>query len=138
MRLRRSLHCRMAIMILVFSDKTKAARLETEINARLAATEAGVATIGRLNLRFEVNPITGKSRFFQDSSAVLVPTPIPFKIHFNTTNQGAVLPVAENPQPFQMTLGWMLGYRAMNGLNGLYSSGTVNGFTNSILLGGYM
>lgn len=115
------------------SDKTKAARLETEINARLAATEAGVATNGKLNLRFEVNPITGKSRFFQDPSSVLVPTPIPFKIHFNTTNQGGVLPVTENPQPFQMTLGWMLGYRAMNNLNGLYSSGTVNGFTNSIL-----
>ena len=119
------------------SDKTKAARLETEINARLAATEAGIATNGKLNLRFEVNPITGKSRFFQDPSSVLVPTPIPFKIHFNTTNQGAVLPVSENPQPFQMTLGWMLGYRAMNNLNGLYISGnisgTVNGFTNSIL-----
>lgn len=115
------------------SDKTKAARLETEINERLAATEAGVATIGRLNLRFEVNPITGKSRFFQDPSSVLVPTPIPFKIHFNTTNQGAVLPVNENPQPFQMTLGWMLGFRAMNNLNGLYISGTVNGFANSIL-----
>lgn len=115
------------------SDKTKAARLETEINARLAATEAGIATNGKLNLRFEVNPITGKSRFFQDPSSVLVPTPIPFKIHFNTTNQGAVLPVTENPQPFQMTLGWMLGYRAINGLNGLYSSATVNGFTNSIL-----
>ena len=115
------------------SDKTKAARLETEINARLAATEAGIATNGKLNLRFEVNPITGKSRFFQDPSSVLVPTPIPFKIHFNTTNQGAVLPVTENPQPFQMTLGWMLGYRAMNNLNGLYSSATLNGFTNSIL-----
>ena len=115
------------------SDKTKAARLETEINERLAATEAGVATIGRLNLRFEVNPITGKSRFFQDPSSVLVPTPIPFKIHFNTTNQGAVLTVNENPQPFQMTLGWMLGFRAMNNLNGLYISGTVNGFANSII-----
>jgi hypothetical protein len=115
------------------SDKSKAARLETEINARLAATEAGVATAGKLNLRFEVNPITGKARFFQDPSSVLVPTPIPFKIHFNTTNQGVVLSVSENPQPFQMTLGWMLGFRAMNGLNGLYSSGTVNGFTNSII-----
>lgn len=115
------------------SDKTKAARLETEINARLAATDAGVATNGKLNLRFEVNPITGKSRFFQDPSAVLVPTPIPFKIHFNTTSQGVVLSVAENPQPFQMTLGWMLGFRAISGLNGLYSSGSVNGFTNTIL-----
>lgn len=115
------------------SDKTKAARLETEINARLAATEAGVATIGRLNLRFEVNPITGKSRFFQDPSATLVPTPIPYKIYFNTTSTGSILPVSENPQPLQMTLGWMLGYRALNGLNGMYSSATVNGFTNSIL-----
>jgi hypothetical protein len=112
------------------SDKTKAARLESEINARLAATEAGVATAGKLNLRFEVNPITGKSRFYQDASATLV---IPFKIYFNTTSLGAILPLSENPQPFQMTLGWMLGYRAMNNLNGLYSSGTVNGFTNSIL-----
>jgi hypothetical protein len=112
------------------SDKTKAARLESEINARLAATEAGVATAGKLNLRFEVNPITGKSRFYQDASATLV---IPFKIYFNTASNGAILPLSENPQPFQMTLGWMLGYRAMNNLNGLYSSGTVNGFTNSIL-----
>lgn len=112
------------------SDKTKAARLESEINARLAATEAGVATAGKLNLRFEVNPITGKSRFYQDASATLV---IPFKIYFNTASNGAILSVSENPQPFQMTLGWMLGYRAMNNLNGLYSSGTVNGFTNSIL-----
>jgi len=115
------------------SDKTKAARLESEINARLAATEAGIATVGKLNLRFEVNPITGKSRFYQDPSSVLVPTPIPFKIYFNTTSLGAILPLSENPQPFQMTLGWMLGYRAMNNLNGLYSSGTLNGFTNSIL-----
>ena len=104
------------------SDKTKAARLETEINARLAATEAGVATNGKLNLRYEVNPITGKSRFFQDTSATLVPSPIPFKIYFNTTSTGAILSVSENPQPLQMTLGWMLGYRAMNNLNGMYSS----------------
>ncbi len=115
------------------SDKTKAARLETEINERLAATEAGVATIGRLNLRFEVNPITGKSRFYQDPSSVLVPTSIPFKIHFNTTKSGVVLSVSENPQPFQMSLGWMLGFRAMNSLNGLYSSAAVNGYPNSIL-----
>jgi len=104
------------------SDKTKAARLETEINARLAATEAGVATNGKLNLRYEVNPITGKSRFYQDASATLVPSPIPFKIYFNTTSTGAILSVSENPQPLQMTLGWMLGYRAMNNLNGMYSS----------------
>lgn len=104
------------------SDKTKAARLETEINARLTATEAGVATNGKLNLRYEVNPITGKSRFFQDTSATLVPSPIPFKIYFNTTSTGAILSVSENPQPLQMTLGWMLGYRAMNNLNGMYSS----------------
>ena len=104
------------------SDKTKAARLETEINARLAATEAGVATNGKLNLRFEVNPITGKSRFFQDPSSNLVPTPISYKIYFNSNSLGEVLPVSENPQPLQMTLGWMLGYRALNGLNGMYSS----------------
>ena len=115
------------------SDKTKAARLETEINARLAATEAGVATNGKLNLRFEVSPITGKSRFFQDPSSVLVPNPISFKIYFNTTSKGEIMPVSENPQPLQMTLGWMLGYRGMNGLNGLYSSTTANGITNSIV-----
>ena len=118
------------------SDKTKAARIETEINARLAATDAGVAAVGKLNLRFEVNPITGKSRFYQDASATLVPTPIPFKIYFNTNSNGAVLSVNENPQPFQMTLGWMLGYRAINNLNGLYISGNVTGVnsvTNSIV-----
>jgi len=114
------------------SDKTKAARIETEINAKLAATEAGVATIGKLNLRFEVNPITGKSRFYQDASATLVPAPIPFKIYFNATSKGAILSVSENPQPLQMTLGWMLGYRAMNGLNGMYSS-TVTGANGSII-----
>lgn len=114
------------------SDKTKAARLETEINARLAATEAGVATNGKLNLRFEVNPITGKSRFYQDSSATLVPTPIPFKIYFNTTSTGAILSVNENLQPLQMTLGWMLGYRAMNNLNGMYSS-VATGANGSIM-----
>jgi len=115
------------------SDKTKAARIETEINARLAATDAGVATVGKLNLRFEVNSITGKSRFYQDASATLV---IPFKIYFNTTSNGDILSVSENPQPFQMTLGWMLGYRAMNNLNGLYISGNVTGVnsvTNSIV-----
>lgn len=100
------------------SDKTKAARLETEINARLAATEAGVATIGKLNLRFEVNPITGKSRFFQDTSS----TAISYKIYFNSNSRGEILPASENPQPLQMTLGWMLGYRALNGLNGVYTS----------------
>jgi len=108
------------------SDKTKAARLETEINARLAATEAGVATNGKLNLRFEVNPITGKSRFFQDPSSTLVPTPIPYKIYFNSNKDGEVLSPSENPQPLQMTFGWMLGYRGINGLNGLYTS-TTNG-----------
>lgn len=108
------------------SDKSKAARLETEINARLAASEAGVATNGKLNLRFEVNPITGKSRFFQDPSSTLVPTPIPYKIYFNSNSFGEVLPAGENPQPLQTTLGWMLGYRALNGLNGVYTS-TANG-----------
>jgi len=94
------------------SDKTKAARLETEINAQLDASEAGVATVGKLNLRFEVNPITGKSRFFQDVSAGLVPAAIPFKINFAATSAGFVYPTNDNPHPLQMTLGWMLGYRA--------------------------
>ena len=114
------------------SDKTKAARIETEINARLAATEAGVATNGKLNLRYEVNPITGKSRFYQDASASLVPSAIPFKIYFNTTSTGVILSVSENPQPLQMTLGWMLGYRAMNNLNGMYSS-VATGANGSII-----
>jgi hypothetical protein len=114
------------------SDKTKAARLETEINSRLAASEAGVATIGKLNLRYEVNPVTGKSRFYQDPSAVLVPTPIPFKIYFNTMANGVILPVSENPQPLQMTLGWMLGYRGMNELNGMYNSTTTNGIMSIV------
>ena len=111
------------------SDKTKAARIETEINARLAATEAGVATNGKLNLRYEVNPITGKSRFYQDTSAT---SAIPFKIYFNTTSTGAILSVSENPQSLQMTLGWMLGYRAMNNLNGMYSS-VATGANGSIM-----
>jgi hypothetical protein len=111
------------------SDKTKAARLETEINERLAATEAGVATVGKLNLRYEVNPITGKSRFYQDASAVSVSGHIPFKINFAANSNGVVLPASENPQPLQMTLGWMLGYRAPSGS---YSSPTT-GTTRSIL-----
>jgi len=97
------------------SDKTKAARLETEINERLAATEAGVATVGKLNLRYEVNPITGKSRFYQDASATLVPTPISYKINFMANSAGVVLPVGENPLPLQGTLGWILGFRAASG-----------------------
>ena len=97
------------------SDKTKAARLETEINTQLAVSEAGVATVGKLNLRFEVNPVSGKSRFYQDASATLVPAAIPFKINFAATSAGYVYPVNDNPQPLQMTLGWMLGYRAPAG-----------------------
>ena len=111
------------------SDKTKAARLETEINEQLALTDAGVATVGKLNLRYEVNPITGKSRFYQDASAVLVSGHIPFKINFTVNSNGVVLPASENPQPLQMTLGWMLGYRAPSGS---YSSPTT-GTTRSIL-----
>jgi hypothetical protein len=95
------------------SDKTKAARIETEINAQLAASEAGVATVGKLNLRYTVDPITGKSRFFQDASAGLVPDAIPFKINFAVNKAGIVLPPGENPQPLQMTLGWMLGFRSI-------------------------
>jgi hypothetical protein len=97
------------------SDKTKAARLETAINAQLAASEAGVATVGKLNLRYTVDPITGKSQFYQDTSAVLVPAPRPFKINFATTSTGFVYPPSDNPQPLQTTLGWMLGYRAPTG-----------------------
>jgi hypothetical protein len=105
------------------SDKTKAARLETEINDRLAETEAGVATVGKLNLRFEVNPITGKSRFYQDASAVSLSGNIPFKINFTANSNGVVLPASENPQPLQTTLGWMLGYRAPSGLYSSIASG---------------
>jgi len=94
------------------SDKTKAARLETAVNAQLAASEAGVATVGKLNLRYAVDPITGKSQFFQDASATLVPAARPFKINFATTSTGFVYPPSDNPQPLQTTLGWMLGYRS--------------------------
>lgn len=93
------------------SDKTKAARLETEINSKLAASEAGVATVGKLNLRYEVNPITGKSRFYQDVSNTLVHTPIPFKIDFLVNSDGNT----ESSQPLHMMLGWMLGYRSSTG-----------------------
>jgi hypothetical protein len=91
------------------SDKTKAARLETAINAQLAASEAGVATPGKLNLRYTVDPITGKSQFYQDASA------IPFKLNFAANSAGFVYPLNDNPQPLQTTLGWMLGYRAPTG-----------------------
>ena len=99
------------------SDKTKAVRIETEINAKLLASEAGVATIGKLNLRYEVNPISGKSRFFQDASGTLVPAAIPFKIHFMVDKNG--LDISANDS-FQTTLGWMLGYRSSSG--GVYTS----------------
>lgn len=95
------------------SDKSKAARLEAEINAQLAATEAGVATVGGLNLRYEVIISTGKSRFYQDASATLVPSPRNFKINFTVNSAGVIL--SDNPQPLQMTLGWMLGYRSPSG-----------------------
>jgi hypothetical protein len=115
------------------SDKTKAARLETEINAQLAASEAGVATVGKLNLRFEVNPVTGKSRFFQDASAGLVPAAIPFKINFAATKDGFVYSPNDNPHPLQLTLGWMLGFRSIktdgSAPNGEYAS-------NGKLIGG--
>ena len=96
------------------SDKSKAARLETEINAQLAASEAGVATAGKLNLRFEVVTNTGKSRFYRDASTA-GQTPIPYKINFTVNSAGVVVPLSDNPQPLQMTLGWMLGYRASTG-----------------------
>ena len=99
------------------SDKTKAVRIETEINAKLLASEAGVATVGKLNLRYEVNPINGKSRFFQDPSGTLVPAAIPFKIHFMVDKNGVDISANES---FQTTLGWMLGYRSSSG--GVYTS----------------
>jgi hypothetical protein len=95
------------------SDKTKAARLESEINAQLQASLAGDATdISGLRLRYEINPITGKSRFFQDASAGVAPVAVPFKINFTVNKAGVVLPVSENPMPLQGTLGWMLGFRS--------------------------
>jgi len=112
------------------SDKSKAARLETEINAQLAASEAGVATAGKLNLRYEVVINTGKSRFYQDASATLVPTPRNFKINFMVNSAGVVLPAGENPQPLQMTLGWMLGYRASSGEYSSNASGAGNKITS--------
>jgi hypothetical protein len=94
------------------SDKTKAARLETAVNDQLAASEAGVATPNKLNLRYTVDPITGKSRFYQDASAGLVDAARPFKINFAATSDGFVYPPSDNPHPLQLTLGWMLGYRS--------------------------
>ena len=105
------------------SDKTKAVRIETEINAKLLASSAGVVGIGNLNLRYEVNSITGKSRFFQDPSGTLVQNPTPFKIHFMVNSDG--VDISAN-QSMQMTLGWMLGYRSPGGIyasNGKYISG---------------
>ena len=99
------------------SDKSKAVRIETEINAKLLASEAGVATVGKLNLRYEVNPINGKSRFFQDPSGGLATTAIPFKIHFMVDKNGVDISANES---FQTTLGWMLGYRSPSG--GVYTS----------------
>ena len=95
------------------SDKTRAARLEDEINTQLQATRAGDATdISGLRLRYEINPITGKSRFFQDASAGIAPAAVPFKINFTVNKAGVVLSASENPMPLQGTLGWMLGFRA--------------------------
>ena len=105
------------------SDKTKAVRIETEINAKLLASSAGVVGNSNLNLRYEVNSITGKSRFFQDPSGTLVPTATPFKIHFMVNSDG--VDISAN-QSMQMTLGWMLGYRSPGGIyasNGKYISG---------------
>ena len=108
------------------SDKTRAARLETEINAQLAASEAGVATGGKLNLRYTVDPITGRSRFYQDASAGLVSTAIPFKINFAANSDGFVYSPNDNPQSLQTTLGWMLGFRSIktdgSAPNGEYAS----------------
>jgi hypothetical protein len=117
------------------SDKTKAARLETAVNEQLLASEAGVATPNKLNLRYTVDPITGKSWFFQDASADLVPAARPFKINFSTTSTGFVYPPSDNPQPLQTTLGWMLGYRSPVGeytSNGKVIGGGGGGGTDTL------
>ena len=122
------------------SDKTKAARLEAEINAQLQASKAGDSTdVNGLRLRYEINTITGKSRFFQDASANVSPVAIPFKINFTVNKAGVVLPASENPLPLQGTLGWMLGFRtplgeySSNGkvIGGAGGGGT-DGFGNMI------
>ena len=118
------------------SDKTKAARLEDEINAQLQASLAGDATdINGLRLRYEINPITGRSRFFQDASASIAPAAVPFKINFTVNKAGVVLPPGENPLPLQGTLGWMLGFRAPVGeyaSNGKLIGGAGGGGTDAL------
>ena len=118
------------------SDKTKAARLEDEINAQLQASLAGDATdINGLRLRYEINPITGRSRFFQDASASVAPAAVPFKINFTVNKAGVVLPAGENPLPLQGTLGWMLGFRAPVGeyaSNGKLIGGAGGGGTDAL------
>ena len=118
------------------SDKTKAARLEAEINAQLQASLAGDATdINGLRLRYEINPITGRSRFFQDASASVAPAAVPFKINFTVNKAGVVLPPGENPLPLQGTLGWMLGFRAPVGeyaSNGKLIGGAGGGGTDAL------
>ena len=118
------------------SDKTKAARLEDEINAQLQASLAGDATdINGLRLRYEINPITGRSRFFQDASASVAPAAVPFKINFTVNKAGVVLPAGENPLPLQGTLGWMLGFRAPVGeyaSNGKIIGGAGGGGTDAL------
>ena len=118
------------------SDKTKAAHLEDEINAQLQASRAGDATdISGLRLRYEINPITGRSRFFQDASASIAPRAVPFKINFTVNKAGVVLPPGENPLPLQGTLGWMLGFRAPVGeyaSNGKLIGGAGGGGTDAL------
>ena len=118
------------------SDKTKAAHLEDEINAQLQASLAGDATdISGLRLRYEINPITGRSRFFQDASASIAPRAVPFKINFTVNKAGVVLPAGENPLPLQGTLGWMLGFRAPVGeyaSNGKLIGGAGGGGTDAL------
>jgi hypothetical protein len=58
-----------------------------------------------------------------------VPAARQFKINFTSNKDGVVLSATENPQPLQMTLGWMLGYRSSTGV---YSS-IATGANGSIL-----
>lgn len=105
------------------SDKTKAAKLEDAVNIQLATTLAG-SSGGVLKLRYEVSQLNGKSRFYQDVSAVNV---IPFKINFNSDKLGSVTSGQANPLPLQGTLGWMLGFRNSSAEYESKGRGTVSG-----------
>jgi hypothetical protein len=92
------------------SDKTKAANLETVLNNQIAASRIWTDSSSGLKLKYEVNSITGKSRFYQDPSDNIA-SPRAFKLSFNSDKAGVVAMGAANPLPFQGTLGWMLGFR---------------------------